>query len=120
MLPLVTIKKRSDFLRLARSNYRWVSPGFVMFVGKSEKDFNEEVRVGFTASKKVGKAVQRNRAKRRLRALCRDLLPQEGVPGWDHVLIARTETVTRSFGLLQSDLKSALRGLRKKVRERES
>jgi ribonuclease P protein component len=65
--------------------------------------------VGFTASKKVGNAVMRNRAKRRLRALAREVLAQEARPGWDYVLVARpAATVERSFAGLVEDLRLAL------------
>ena len=66
------------------------------------------VRVGFTASRKVGGAVERNRAKRRLRAAAEAVLPLYGLPGNDYVLVARRETLTRPFDGLLGDLKSAL------------
>jgi ribonuclease P protein component len=66
------------------------------------------IGVGFTASKKVGGAVARNRAKRRLRALAAEILPVEGRPGRDYVLIARPATVTRAFDDLRADLREAL------------
>jgi ribonuclease P protein component len=66
------------------------------------------LRVGFTASRKVGNAVARNRAKRRLRAVAAALLPLYGLPGNDYVLVARTATLTRPFSALQEDLKAAL------------
>lgn len=69
----------------------------------------EGIRVGYTASKKVGNAVTRNRAKRRLRALARDLLPKLGQDGCDYVLIARAgTTTTRDYAALQSDLTWAM------------
>jgi ribonuclease P protein component len=67
------------------------------------------VRVGFTASRKVGNAVVRNRAKRRLRAAAAQLLRARGNPRTDYVLIARATTARRPFAALLDDLESALR-----------
>jgi ribonuclease P protein component len=67
------------------------------------------MRVGFTCSKKVGNAVARNRAKRRLREVARFVLPLHGRPGWDYVLVGRAEvTATRDFRQMQADLIRAL------------
>ena len=69
----------------------------------------EAVRVGFTCSKKVGNAVARNRAKRRLRAAAAEVVPRLGRPGWDYVLIGRAEvTAARPFPDLLRDLEKAL------------
>jgi ribonuclease P protein component len=66
-------------------------------------------RIGFTCSRKVGNAVARNRARRRLRAAARAVLPALARPGWDYVLIGRpVETATRPFALLLDDLRAAL------------
>ncbi len=70
------------------------------------------IRVGYTASKKVGGAVVRNRARRRLRALAREVLAVEAVPGYDYVLIARAETATRDYAALRGDMRFALKRLR--------
>jgi ribonuclease P protein component len=67
------------------------------------------VRVGYTCSKKVGGAVQRNRAKRRLRAAAREVLPRAARPGWDYVLIGlRDATAARPWRDLLSDLENGL------------
>lgn len=66
------------------------------------------VRVGFTASRKVGNAVQRNRAKRRLVALTNLMLPDLAVPGRDYVLIARRSTGDRPWDQLCQDLTDVL------------
>ncbi len=73
------------------------------------------LRVGFTASKKIGGAVVRNRAKRRLRAAAAAVLPLSGVAGTDYVLVARRDTVTRPFDSLLSDLAQALRAAHVKL-----
>ena len=66
------------------------------------------MRVGYTVTKKVGNAVIRNRVKRRFRELARELLPQAGVAGADHVIIGRNSAVERDFAKLRSDLANAL------------
>jgi ribonuclease P protein component len=73
------------------------------------------LRVGFTASKKIGNAVTRNRAKRRLRAAASQLLPLLGRGGHDYVLVARGTTVARPFPALLSDITTALKAAHKKL-----
>jgi ribonuclease P protein component len=82
-------------------------PGFVLLV-RPRGDGDPAVRLGITVTKKIGNAVVRNRMKRRFRALARELLPQSGVAGADHVLIGRAGGVERDFGLLRDELAKAL------------
>lgn len=68
-----------------------------------------ELRVGFTASRRVGGAVARNRARRRLKAAVAQVMPCHAAPGRDYVVIARAETVKRPYAALVGDLEAALR-----------
>nr|WP_239479956.1 ribonuclease P protein component [Actibacterium sp. 188UL27-1] len=105
--PLGRLTKRSEFLDAARAR-RVAVPGFV--IQALERPGHEPtIRVGFTCSKKVGNAVARNRAKRRLRAVARHNLPQFGQPGFDYVLIGRAGvTAARPFVDLAQDMRKAL------------
>ncbi len=105
----VTLARRADFLAAARAR-RQSTPGFTLQArARSVPEDNGPLRVGYTCSKKVGNAVARNRAKRRLRAIAREVMPGLGLPGWDYVLIGRPEvTAQRPFGQLVDDLKGAL------------
>jgi ribonuclease P protein component len=82
-------------------------PGFVLLV-RPRDDGDATMRIGYTVTKKIGGAVVRNRMKRRLRALARELLPELGVRGADHVLIGRQGGIEREFGLLRAELRKAL------------
>ncbi|QFU07680.1 ribonuclease P [Rhodobacteraceae bacterium THAF1] len=112
ILPLERLRNRPDFLRAARALHRR-TPGFVLQARDRGND-DSAVRVGFTCSKKVGNAVARNRAKRRLREIARLELPLHGRPGWDYVLIGKRDlTATRDFAAMRADLIAALAHLHK-------
>ncbi len=106
------MKVRADFLRCARAG-RQGTAGLMLQARQRRADEPVTgVRVGFTCTKKVGNAVARNRAKRRLREVARLVLPQHGRDGWDYVLIGRPEaTAIRPFDDLKRDLISALKKL---------
>lgn len=103
-------------MRAATKGRKWASPGLLLQVRvRDSRDASQgetaPIQVGFTASKKVGNAVTRNRAKRRLRALAEAILPEKARGGRDYVLIARSETPSRPFAKLTGDLEKALRKL---------
>ena len=105
--PAITrLTKRADFLRAAAARAR-STPGFLLQARRRAEGGG--VRVGFTCSKKVGNAVARNRAKRRLREVARLVLPGGARDGWDYVLVGRREvTAEREFAALLDDLGRAL------------
>jgi len=109
-----TLRKRADFLAAARAR-RASTPAFTLQARQRPDSAAEHapaalVRIGYTCSKKVGNAVARNRAKRRLRALAAEILPTAGQPGWDYVLIGRPEvTATHPFTQMLADLERALK-----------
>ncbi|GAB5467347.1 MAG: hypothetical protein Kilf2KO_03770 [Rhodospirillales bacterium] len=116
------LKTRAQYLHIAGKGRRWAMPGLVLQAagrpaskveaeGAAEGEAQAatpQSRVGFTASRKVGNAVARNRAKRRLRALANEILPERGRADLDYVLICRASTPGRAFGDLRSDLIAAL------------
>jgi ribonuclease P protein component len=100
------LKTRPQFLAAAKG--RSEARGAVVVQGLARGDDDPAVRVGFTATRKVGGAVVRNRAKRRLREAARALLPLHAQPGWDYVLVARMGTAERPWDRLLDDVQQAL------------
>lgn len=103
------LKTRADFLR-AQRGVRRAAPGLTLEICLTPDATARDgaFRVGFTASRKVGGAVERNRAKRRLRAIARAVLPEAARQRTDYVLIARPATLTRPFAELVKDLATTL------------
>jgi ribonuclease P protein component len=109
--PPETFRRRAEFLRLAARGRKLSRPGFLMqaLVQPDEAP----VRVGYTATKKIGNAVQRNRARRRMREAVRLTFAARPVCGAELVLVCRKETATLPFATLCASLESALTELRK-------
>jgi ribonuclease P protein component len=118
MAGLARLKRRAEFLRVAGGRRKSVTPGLVLQVLRRPEAsdaqriaIGEAVRIGFTASRKVGIAVERNRARRRLKAVADQVMPLHAAPGHDYVVIARAETAKRAFPALLADLERALKQL---------
>ena len=109
---LGSLTKRAEFLFVRDGHYKAVG-GIV--IQMRENPAHSTIRVGFTATKKIGNAVTRNLAKRRLRQIARSLLPRLGQAGYDYVFIARDTTTQRNFERLQQDAEKALTALTKPV-----
>jgi ribonuclease P protein component len=88
-------------------------PGFVLLV-RPRDDGDPSIRLGITVTRKIGGAVVRNRMKRRLRNIARELLPAKGLAGADHVLIGRQAGIERDFALLKGEMELALAKLAKR------
>jgi ribonuclease P protein component len=107
------LKRRAEFLRVAASRRKWAAPGLILQAASALQTEARQalpaIRVGFTCSKKVGNAVARNRAKRRLRAAAQAVIGLEAAKLHDYVLIGRQETLRRPYALLLQDLRTALK-----------
>lgn len=105
---LGVLRKRSEFLFVREGRYQ-ARGGIV--VQARENPASAHIRVGFTATKKIGNAVIRNRAKRRLRSVALETLPILGQVGTDYVFIARNSTTTTPYEALVGDAQKALSSL---------
>ena len=107
--PVGRLTRRPEFQRVAERGRKAAAPGLVLQALQRGDDATDSaIRLGLTASRKVGGAVERNRARRRLRALALQVLPRLGAPGHDYVIVARRDTVKREWLRLKNDLESAL------------
>ena len=106
---LEVLKKRADFVRASNAR-RQGTPGIHLQGRKRADGEAAGTRVGYTCSKKVGNAVARNRAKRRLREVARVVLPEMGRDGWDYVLVGRKDlTASLPFETLLADMRRAMK-----------
>jgi len=115
-LRIARLRKRADFLAAAR-HLRRVSGAITLELAPTPEKARapQSLRLGFTASRKIGNAVARNRAKRRLRAAAYALLPLSGREGHDYVLIARQGILARDFAALKDDIAEAARAAHAKL-----
>lgn len=114
---LVPLKKRAEFLATAANGRRWVAPGFILQIAPRPPAKGQDPAapvllsgLGLTASKKmIGIAVRRNRARRRLRALAREILPLHAALGHNFVFIAREPSLTHDMNEMRQDVEKALK-----------
>ncbi|MGZ3410467.1 MAG: ribonuclease P protein component [Xanthobacteraceae bacterium] len=99
------LRQRADFLAAATGAKVHVT-GFVLQM--RERNDRRPPRVGFTVSKKVGNAVERNRVRRRLREVVRRSASDRLKTGCDYVLIGRRAAIALPFDRLAEDFKGAL------------
>ncbi|HSA82165.1 MAG TPA: ribonuclease P protein component [Geminicoccaceae bacterium] len=107
---MARLKRRAEFLAVAATRRRWVNPAFVLQAGARATNggaADDEIGVGFTASRRMGKAIARNRARRRLVEAARAVLPGPARPGYNYVIVARPAVLTCPFERLLSDLRTA-------------
>lgn len=108
------LKRRAEYLRVAGTRTKAVMPGVILQAAPAQPvdtGAAGAVRLGFTCSRKVGNAVARNRARRRLKALAAEIFPDHAEPGRDYVLIGREATVARDFASLRRDVEGGLKRL---------
>src|SRR5690606_36223514 len=105
-IPLERLRNRADFLR-ARGGRSWAAPSLVLQARANGKDAGGAARFGFTATKRLGSAVQRNRARRRLKEAVRLVAPAHARAGYDYVVIARQGSLTKAFQDIVKELQTA-------------
>lgn len=107
MPTITTLKNRADFLRLRRGA-KFMTPYFILRAAPSDVAGQQGARVGYTVTTKCGNAVIRNRIKRRLRALVRDLFPDHARAGYDYILIALDNAKPSAAEAPIADLRAAM------------
>ena len=118
-LVLQNLKRRQEFLQVARTGRKHVAPGVI--VQGHRRCSHGEVRIGLTCSRKIGPAVTRNRAKRRLRHAAAAVIAKHGRLGWDYVLVGRPEaTINRRFSDLRADIETALAAIHERSDRRRT
>ena len=114
--PIGRLKRRADFVRVGKGK-RWHGKAMSLQAGRQDRTGDEpDCRVGFTLTKKVGNAVVRNRARRRLKEAVRLTPDLPTRPGHDYVIVGRIDAIRLPFAALQTELTRALRGVHDEAR----
>ena len=108
MVEVFILKKRKDFVRVASKGLKVVTSGLILQAAQSLSALDNTCQLGYTATKKIGKAHIRNRTKRRLRAAAREIFPALAKANTDYVLIGRYNTATCEFAKLKESMQKAL------------
>ena len=116
MVKVLVLKKRKEFVRAAKG-LKMVFPSFILQAAQSlsapYKPAGDNCFLGYTATKKIGKAFLRNRTKRRLRAAAAEVFPIYAKPFFDYVLIGRYSTAKADFCKMKNDMRIALQKIHK-------
>ena len=120
MSNFVILKKRKDFLRAARDITMISKTVMIQAARPLSEDESKPARFGFTATKRLGKAHIRNRVKRRLRAVVRDVCAVNALDNVDYVLVGRFDTADCAYKDLRRDAAWALKKINKMITEEEN
>ena len=117
------LKKREDFVRVAKSGIKSVQKGLIIQAAPFpsqiiNNDSHINIRLGFTATKKIGNAVRRNRTKRRLREVANIIMCKNFYENFDFVVIGRYNTADLPFELLLKNFDKAINDIKKQIKDK--
>jgi ribonuclease P protein component len=120
MSKFLIIKKRKDFLRAAKDITMMSHHVMLQAARPLLNEEERPARIGFTATKRLGKANYRNRTKRRLRAVVREIYDKLALNNVDYVLVGRFDTADCAYKDLRRDAVWALKKINKMITEKEN
>lgn len=120
MTEIRVIKKRKDFVKVAQKGQKVIQSSLILQAAFNFNCLHDSFEVGYTATKKLGKAHIRNRTKRRLRAIVQELLPSNHLSQVQYVVIGRYNTASCAFDKLRTDMQYALKKIHKLLQNETS
>ena len=117
MTEVRVIKKRKDFVKVAKQGERVIQPTLILQAAFNLPITENYCQIGYTVTKKIGKAHIRNRTKRRLRAAVRNILAAQALPGVQYVIIGRYNTASCPFTELSEELSRAVKKINKMLQK---